>query len=120
MRCHDASLSILLHDAEDSAEFQKVSAHVEACDRCQRRLLELSGDQMLLQEVRANLADDFDPQVACPALSSSVVISVDGTTQGDDGAECEPLTLDFLSPGSHPEMLGRIGRYDVDLSLIHI
>ena len=32
----------------------------------------------------------------------------------DFGTECEPVSLDFLWPPSHPEMLGRIGRYEIE------
>ena len=42
------------------------------------------------------------------------MISIEGNSDDDIGAECEPVSLEFLSPPSHPEMLGRIGRYEIE------
>ncbi len=114
MRCNDSRLTTLLTADEDSVDFQSVSQHVENCDRCQQRLLELSGDKHLQQEVRetlqllGNVTDEYR------SSTSSVVVSMEHNFVDDIGAECEPVSLDFLSPPGHPEMLGRIGRYDVE------
>lgn len=114
MRCNDSRLEVLLHDDEDSAEFRSAAMHVESCPRCQQRLLEVSGDQSLLQEVRQTLQACGETESYHSMGSSSVVISIDGSSDDDTGAECEPVSLDFLSPPSHPEMLGRIGRYEIE------
>ena len=115
MLCHDVRLKVLLNEDEDSREFQSASQHVEDCNRCQQRLLELSGDHRLLLEVRETLqaCEETVPYISS-SLSSSVVISIEGNNDDDMGAECEPVSLDFLAPPSHPEMLGRIGRYEVE------
>ena len=114
MRCNDSRLKVLFSDDEDSAEFRSASHHVESCVRCQRRLLELSGDQTLLQEVRATLQGCGDTEPYHSVSPSSVVISIEEHSDDDIGAECEPVSLDFLSAPSHPEMLGRIGRYEIE------
>lgn len=114
MRCHDSRLELLLTAKEDSTEFQSASNHVEACSKCQQRLLELSGHDKLLRDVRDTLRDFTETDHYESAGTSSVVISVESDLLDDIGAECEPVSLDFLSPPSHPEMLGRIGRYEVE------
>lgn len=114
MRCNDSRLEVLLHDDEDSAEFQWASKHVEACPRCQQRLLEAAGNQSLLQEVRETLQGCEQTESYLSTGPSSVVISIDGSSDDDTGAECEPVSLDFLLPPGHPEMLGRIGRYEIE------
>jgi serine/threonine protein kinase len=114
MRCNDSRLNVVLYDNEDSVEFRAASNHVESCSKCQQRLIELSGDQSLLQEVRETLQGCDETEPFHSVAPSSVVISIDGNSDDDMGAECEPVSLDFLSPPSHPEMLGRIGRYEVE------
>ncbi|MEZ6061711.1 MAG: serine/threonine-protein kinase [Planctomycetaceae bacterium] len=114
MQCNDDSLAVLLHDEEDSAEFLSVSQHVESCPKCQHRLQEISCDPKLLREVRETLQDCGQTEQFHSNGASSVVIAVDGHWDDDFLAECEPISLDFLSPPSHPEMLGRIGRYEVE------
>ena len=114
MRCHDGRLATLLNEDEDSAEFELASIHVESCTRCQLRLQELSGDSDLLLEVRDTLLCSDETQPFQASFLSSVTVSVEGHLDDDLGAECEPLSLEFLSPPSHPEMLGRIGRYEVE------
>ena len=115
MRCNDSRLKQLLSSDDASADDQSTADHVESCPRCQQRLLELSDDHELLREMRETLmcrGEETDPYQG--AIGSSVVISIDGSGGDDMGAECEPVSLDFLSPPSHPEMLGRIGRYEVE------
>ena len=114
MRCNESRLQVLLESDEDSAEFRMASEHVESCTQCQQRLLELSGHQYLLLEVRETLRCCGDTETYRSNSPSSVILSVEGNSDDDIGAECEPVSLDFLSPPSHPEMLGRIGRYEIE------
>lgn len=114
MKCHDGRLETLLKTDEDSAEFLAASQHVESCQRCQRRLAELSGEEDLLAEVRETLKTQADTATYERHSNSSVVISIEQPFHDEFGTECEPVSLDFLSPPSHPEMLGRIGRYEIE------
>ncbi len=114
MRCNDARLMTLLKQDEDSSEFRSAAAHLESCRPCQKRLTELSGDYNLRREIRETLIASDSLDAYSSRVSTSVVISVEGNSDDDIGAEFEPLSLDFLAPASHPEMLGRIGRYEVE------
>ena len=114
MRCNDARLAQLLSADEGSAESQSVIDHVEVCAHCQQRLVELSGDNDLLCEVRETLLACGETEPYRASVGSSVVISIESSQADEIGAECEPVSLDFLAPPGHPEMLGRIGRYEVE------
>lgn len=41
------------------------------------------------------------------------MIAIDSSLPESLAAECTELALDFLEPPSHPEMLGRLGRYEI-------
>jgi len=77
-------------------------------------LIELSGDHNLRREIRETLIACNSLDAYSSRVSTSIVISVEGNSDDDVGAEFEPLSLDFLAPASHPEMLGRIGRYEIE------
>jgi len=108
--CSDDVLLSLLRADDGGGELGGATAHLERCGQCQARLEELAGERNHWRLVRESL------------------------TPGDEGGNGEPLdrTWDgggwlrgptewteamarqLLSPPSHPEMLGRIGRYEVE------
>lgn len=114
MACNETRLQQLLTADESSSEYQLAANHVESCSRCQQRLAELSGDNELLNEVRATLRACGETAPYRASVGASVLVSIDANGSDDSGAECEPISLAFLDSPSHPEMLGRIGRYDVE------
>ena len=114
MRCRDAQLERLLVAEESSGDYRSIARHVEDCDRCQQRLLELSGGVQLQAEVRDTLRCGDETEQYRATGHSSVSIAIEAGAGDESGAECEPVSLDFLASPSHPEMLGRIGRYDVE------
>jgi serine/threonine protein kinase len=114
MRCNESRLEQLFSADESSREYQVVAQHVESCFSCQQRLVELSSDNDLLREVRETLSMSDEGETYSSSVGGSVVIAIEAATIDGFGAECEPVSLDFLAPPSHPEMLGRIGRYEVE------
>jgi serine/threonine protein kinase len=74
-------------------------SHIEQCDGCRKSLEDLSGDVRDWKEARE-------------ILSSSTEF---GLKPSDDWSQS--LSKRLLSPSSHPEMLGRIGRYDIESML---
>jgi serine/threonine protein kinase len=74
-------------------------SHIEQCDGCRKSLEDLSGDVRDWKEAREILSSstDFGPKPP------------------DDWSQS--LSKRLLSPSSHPEMLGRIGRYDIESML---
>ncbi len=111
MKCDDKSLELLLDADDDSSVHRQVAQHVESCDRCQTRLVQLAADVDDWSEAKHwlakdNAADDFSIDAeARPRYRAHVTKAAAWT---------ESMAQHLLSPPSHPEMLGRIGRYDVE------
>ena len=108
--CGDESLRVLLSGDETSAEFRRAARHVETCQACQSRLTTLAADADWWHDVQALLDDDLDlrwkPDTSDPALFASELPrkreSIDDTVR------------QLLASPRHPELLGRLGRYDVE------
>jgi eukaryotic-like serine/threonine-protein kinase len=100
----DKELKILLSANEGSSEYRNAAAHVESCPACSQRLEQLAGSQEIDQRTRDLLSD-----YPWNELSAS-------RSDRGDGYDSSAITsaLDFLSPASHPELLGRLGRYHVE------
>ena len=110
--CSDASLRILLRVNEDSDEYRLAAHHVQECPQCQMRLSALAADEHDWHEAHDMLVSATDTQ----------------RDEEDHGwqhpwiqqrwqhpmAWTESMARQMLSPPSHPEMLGRIGRYEVE------
>jgi eukaryotic-like serine/threonine-protein kinase len=105
--CRDVQLDVLLFGDEQSAEYQNFASHVELCRHCQARLAELAAEEGDWANVRTMLRRN--QQETMPK-----------TTGARRDSDCEPpasprpMKLDFLAPPSHPEMLGRLGRYEIE------
>jgi serine/threonine protein kinase len=114
MRCDDIRLQKVLLNADDaSAEFAETARHLEACPRCRERLSELSGSD-LVREACETLREGAEPTLERTEGPASIVVAVEPLLGDDVPVDCETLSLDFLEPASHPEMLGRLGRYEVE------
>jgi serine/threonine protein kinase len=110
--CDEQRLQTLLTAEEDTAEYRAAAEHLESCAVCRERLSDLAGEPCAWDEARGMLAgDETDAQIqqeetARPwqrFLSSS-----------DTNAWTESMVRQLLSPPSHPEMLGRLGRYEIE------
>ena len=106
--CNDDLLCEMLRCDTDSECDSSLLEHVETCSRCQERLDELA-------------ADGFEWTRAVEILSSNASAArheFDDRSLG--GTSIRPVTWtesmakELLSPPQHPEMLGRIGRYEVE------
>lgn len=103
MQCDPQLLWTFVHQQQEPAESEKrLFRHLENCQHCQATLEKLSGGTTWEAETSRWLSDWTSDQ-----------------TLGDEDASHEeiglpPISLAFLQPGRHPEMLGRIGRYDVE------
>ena len=98
--CDDSKLGILLCDDERSDEFRKLSAHLESCSHCQNRLTVMAADREVWEDVSSLLSGYEGTDEFVVGTSSSSFVS--------------DLDLGFLSPPSHPEMLGQLGRYEIE------
>ncbi len=115
MLCNDARLRAFLSAPEESGLYREVSQHVEKCHRCCERLLELSDAGELLSEACETLRQEGDLTVVDRENgSSSVLVAIDSLQGTEVPIDFETVPLDFLAPASHPEMLGRLGRYEIE------
>jgi hypothetical protein len=105
--CRDENLAILLDDDDDSEEFLLVASHVNDCAACQRRLTELSADKDHWSAQREMLR---------PLEGDADVLGRTRTTAPAWGRHAvdESMVKTILSPPTHPEMLGRLGRYEIE------
>ena len=97
--CSQEQLMSLLDGQLGQHDSDLALSHIEQCDGCRKSLEDLSGDVRDWKEARE-------------ILSSSTEF---GPKPSDDWSQS--LSKRLLSPSSHPEMLGRIGRYDIESML---
>ena len=97
MTCDADLLRTLVEQSQDPGpETDAIARHLETCPKCQSVLALLGGDETWQEEA-----------------SRWLTILEDGGPVDD--APCQlPVDTSFLDPPSHPEMLGRIGRYDIE------
>ncbi len=112
MKCNDVDLAALLD--EDEEHFRsgdnmiEIAQHVESCECCQSRLSELAADDRQWNELQTWLSPG--------ELSANVYAESLGVCERwkRPTALTQSMATSLLSPPRHPEMLGRIGRYDVE------
>ena len=107
MMCNDNSLEVLLNADEIGAAHADIQAHLDVCERCRSRLEQLAADGADWREVQKLLSE------------RESINEKDRRTWRDRAhnrysAWTESMASQLLETPSHPEMLGRLGRYDVD------
>ena len=127
-QCNDRRLLQILEDTSADKHLDTV-AHLEDCARCQSRLVELAADGDSWTAARdalrdsdvyqnrdddQNLEDVVTRSLSGYPVNGSVIIAVDSELAEDIPVQADRVSLDFLSPASHPEMPGRVGQYDVE------
>jgi serine/threonine protein kinase len=109
--CDDVNLGVLLDGDEHSDHFQIAARHIDCCVSCQRRLTELSGDvdAWAVQRVMLRPLEGDEPESGLICRYHSQEFSP-WRKSAKPGSSIEEL----LAAPSHPEMLGRLGRYDIE------
>lgn len=104
--CDPSGLDVLLFGDETSDEYRVRATHVESCDDCQQRLTALAADEDTWNDVSGFLQ-------SCVIGESGIVdhIAPNSVNAHDE----TPIDVDsLLAPPRHPEMLGRLGRYEIE------
>ncbi|UUO06482.1 serine/threonine protein kinase [Blastopirellula sp. J2-11] len=109
--CADQQLYLLLDGDETSPQFQRAAEHVESCAVCQHRLTELSGDHDYWEAQRELLTPVADDQ---PDSGQFYRYRSTETMFAQRRSIDETMVKQMLTAPSHPEMLGRLGRYEVE------
>jgi serine/threonine protein kinase len=109
--CAGVNLDVLLDGDEDSEDFRRAASHVESCSECQRRLTELTGDADYWSFQREMLSPIQGDQPAsgllCRYRSPESKLWHRHTID-------EASVKELLAPPSQPELLGRLGRYEIE------
>jgi|LakMenEpi03Aug12_release.lakeMendotaPanAssembly.Ray.scaffolds.fasta_scaffold84217_3 serine/threonine protein kinase len=104
--CDDTALEAMLRSDQSSEPSEELLAHVETCTRCQERISELAGPTAMWHGVKAAISEavgaDQQRRFSPVNLDQSAIHWT------------ESMAKQLLSPPSHPEMLGRLGRYEVE------
>jgi eukaryotic-like serine/threonine-protein kinase len=104
----------LLEGSFGEAETKELESLVEGCDGCHSKLQDSTSrgcdwwDEAKDSWLEGELPDSTSNE------STMVSIEVGRDLPDDSLLEMEKVSLSFLSPGTHPELLGRLGRYDVE------
>ena len=114
VKCNDIDLVVLL-DTDDDIDLHRpeISRHLESCQHCQDRLALGAADTDQWDEVQRQL---FSGGIADPEYVQSLAARQKWKRPK---AWTDAMAQRLLSPPSHPEMLGRVGRYDVERLIGH-
>ncbi len=113
MHYSDEQLRQLLDDGSTDPPDDDLR-HLEDCHDCRERLSKLSGEGDWLRDWMDSVGQATSDQPAILNSSSSVLIKVGASDGLQSEIECDAVRLDFLATPRHPELLGRLGRYDIE------
>lgn len=111
----DVELQRVVSEQPTETPHVKIETHVASCDVCQEKLLKIAADESWRAEFCSSIIDLEQEQQAFGETNTHVL----GSRQPADVNEFDRKTIDqmldeILQPGSHPETLGRLGRYEVE------
>lgn len=110
--CSDDCLLALLEGDENDADFRQAAEHIETCPTCQQRLSEIAAGEKDWERAKRSLQlEGMDIDITREQTERSWS-TVYGSRFGSTWAD--PLARNLLDPPSHPEMLGRLGRYEIE------
>lgn len=114
----------ILDSAADNGQNDTVRAHIESCTYCQQQLESLAASPELWRQAstltgRDTLGDTVaalsDPGLSA-FLSGSDRLSRKAAGNAEEGEDIFPVHSLFDRP-VHPEMLGRLGNYDIEFEI---
>jgi serine/threonine protein kinase len=108
-QCGVVRLDVLLSDDESSDEFRIAAGHVETCTACQQRLTTLAADDSWWNDAHTLLSGECEPRWQPDMSLVDLSLSTAEAT-----ASLHETVLNLLAEPGHPEMLGRLGRYDIE------
>lgn len=113
--CSPNHIELVLHGDEQNPSVSQAIEHVENCRACQLRLEESSTQDMpWWREAKQSWLESELPPTGSNVSLSSISIEITSELPDDSRIEFETVMLSFLDPPSHPELLGRLGRYEVE------
>ncbi len=111
--CSDQELLTMLRSDEAEIHHAPLLEHVETCTHCQQRLSELAATEANWN--RAAAALDQTPADRGSSDDDSFIASAKFNRWSSRPIEWdESMVRQLLDSPSHPEMLGRLGRYEIE------
>lgn len=113
IECDDRKLLLVLRGDESPPPGALVE-HVESCVRCRERLAELAATQEYWQKTAIALSNGKSDPLALgsrlpESVSAEFAVRAERPIVWNDS-----MVKQLLEPPTHPEMLGRLGRYEVE------
>lgn len=108
------SHSTAMTSNENTSENRELEAAVQSCPGCAQQLAAIDSAELPWWEDARSSWLESDLPESVSSESSFVTIEIQSEPLLDDPIDVQRVSVDFLSPASHPELLGRIGRYDVE------
>ena len=107
LACNDDLLIALLSDDDSHQASESTLDHLESCSRCQQRLSDLAASTDEWNQAAKLMPTGYDvgvevPPIPKPSFGSYPVVWT------------EAMVRQLLPPTSDPEILGRLGRYEVE------
>jgi eukaryotic-like serine/threonine-protein kinase len=109
-KCGDVRLGALLAEDQASDAYRTAAEHVEHCAACQVRLTTLAANDNWWSDAHTLLSGECEPRWQ-PDTSQSDIFA-ESTEHAAESIRDTVLSL--LGAPGHPEMLGRLGRYDIE------
>lgn len=113
MKCTDQTRASLADPSISDADFANLATHFEDCSACRELAESQFQEDWEQSSFEKPLKDAREKDLEYPVYDSNV--DWDSVTQAAIGKDSVPSNAaDLLGAATHPELLGRIGRYDVE------
>ena len=112
--CNVENLQSLLTGDQSSQEYLSALKHVDSCSSCQSRLEEIAAGEAFWEEAQNVLTNSDLNKLNSIHRNQTDAFQKPSPWHGRTIAWNESMASRLLSEPTHPEMLGRIGRYDVE------
>lgn len=109
----DQDILAIVQGNRDTGVATHIETHVSGCKHCQSRMVDIAADPQW--------RDSFSESISSLGIDAIDVTDFrdlasdsNANDQQWDAKAIEGMLSDTLEPPTHPEMLGRLGRYDVE------
>ena len=103
--CDPSLLPLSLEDRLSDAQEEFLTAHLSQCERCQRELEQLAGQPQVWSRVSTAL------KTACAGSGEAIFTDESHTTEESESAA--DFAVEFLSPSTDTESIGRLGDIEI-------
>ncbi|MFN7840576.1 MAG: serine/threonine-protein kinase [Pirellula sp.] len=104
----------IFSDKIDSHRTKEIESHLERCSECRAALERLDSSTPDWWDDAKDSWLEEDITIMPPSQRSVVTLEVGIDLPEDTPLELERVSLNFLEEPSHPELMGRLGRFDIE------